>query len=911
MRSWYSNDIAKGAMLGVIAFVLVLSSFPLANVNAAASPYFSMTLLAPTSNPQRRQWAAIIQNSFASANIDAKLIYVSFSQMLGVILNCTSGCPAKAFAQGGWDANFVGFGGGTSLPDFGTQNVANYRNEGPGDIPPVGSDYYFFKNATLNALSDDYNTNFNAAQRLVDAQKIVKIAAQERPSLIIYYPQNVYAFSNTFKAWGTSGAYSAVTSTTFGLDWAHWNTGSQTTVNVAVTGNLDNVNQIPTGAQNSLYDRFIYGPTGDQLEQADARGTGVYFNSIANSITSSSDHKTWTVTFKAHNFQDGVPVTADDYVFTFMSQLRLDVGWTGTGTITGLLSTSTTAQQQFTFSNGTTRYVNNGTYSLTKPATWNPTSVWTSLSPTSFSFTMPAAYILTDPIITATGALPMHIYEKVPASTWSTGFLSGFTGSSGGLSTNHVTVTWSTAKYGGNGSYAWVFGPVADGPYTYRGYDPVSQTAFLTKWSGYWNATGLQGLGQFTVTTIHVQSILAKDAAIAAFGNKQINALDDNYVFNPADAKALTGLGATVVKVSDPANGYQEMGLNLNAPVWGTGVGTPLGASNPAKAAFAARSVRHAFSLLIPRQQIINNLVGGLGAPGITAFYPTAGVITGGDIYVGVTADPYDPVAAASFFAAAGYQTGVAPPTPGQTVTLPTTTIVVPGSTVAIPSFLFGNSFTLSGIYQPVNVATELKAGGFAVVLEQSVDSGTSWQAVSATYTNVGGFFTLTYTPTVNGSAWYRLFYSGVPVTYLNGIGYGSPASIEAVTPPTATLSKFWQNTTATSYGPTSKLTIGTFGQVVTLLASGAQLQSLGTQLQNSINALTSATQASLNTLTTGQTTTNGQVSALQASLNTANTNISNLQGQVSTLQNVAYAALAVAVVLGLLAIGLSRRKPS
>jgi hypothetical protein len=167
-----SNDTLKGVVLGLFAFVLVSSSMPLSTVtvHAATTPYFTMTLIAPTSNPLRRQWAAIIQNSYVSANIDAKLIYVSFSQMLGILLGCANGCPAKTFAQGGWDATFVGNGGGTSLPDFGTQNVAFYRNEGPGDVPPNGQNYYFFKNATFNSLADDYNTNFNVQQRLADAQ---------------------------------------------------------------------------------------------------------------------------------------------------------------------------------------------------------------------------------------------------------------------------------------------------------------------------------------------------------------------------------------------------------------------------------------------------------------------------------------------------------------------------------------------------------------------------------------------------------------------------------------------------------------------------------------------------------------------------------------------------------------------
>jgi hypothetical protein len=911
MRSWYSSEIAKGAMLGVIAFVLVSSSIPVPTVKAATAPYFTITLIAPTSNPQRRQWAAIIQNSLASANIDAHLTYVSFTFDLGVLFGCSNGCPAKDFAHGGWDAAFVGNSPTTTLPDFGTQSVVGYRNEGPGDIPPVGGNEYFWKNTTYNALADDYNTNFNVAQRLVDAQKMVSIAVAERPGIIIYYPQTIWAWSSGFKSWGTDNAVSQITG---GIDFQHWSTGSVTSINVGLTGTLDAVNPLPTSSQNSFYDRYLagfpYGAEWAVTQEADARGIGVYYNALATSITSSPDHLTWTESFKAHTFQDGVAVTADDYVFDQMSASRVDVGSTSVGANQALLG----IQNEFHFLNGTVDYVNNGTYFhgvANKPATWAPNSVWTALNSTTFKFTMPSAYPLTNPLLTGIPAMPMHIYEKVPAATWASSFLAGYTGSSGGLSNNHVTVTWSTARYGGNGSYAWVYGPVGDGPYTYRGYDPVSQTGTLTKWPGYWNATGLQSLGEFTATTIHVQTILAKDAAIAAFGNKQVNFLDAQYTFNPQDANVLKGLGATIAAPADPSNGWQEMPLNNNAPIWGTGVGTPLGQSNPAKAAFAARMVREAFSYLVPRQLIINSLTGGLGLPGITQFNPGFGVFTAGDIYKpGTKADPYDPVAAASFLAAAGYATGVPPPTPGQTIVLPTTTINIPGSNIAVPNFFVGNSFTLSGIYQPVNTASQLKFGGFAIVLEQSVDQATTWQPVSGTYTNVGGYYTMTFTPTVNGTVWYRLFFSGVPVSYVNSIAYGSPASIEAVTPPTAPKA-FWQNVTATSYGPVSKLNIGSFAQVIGLLASGAQVQTLGTQLQNALNTLTSATQASLNTLQTAQSTTNAQVATVQASVNTLNTNVSNLQSQVSTLQNIAYAALAVAVVLGLLAIGLGMRKRS
>ena len=638
------------------------------------------------------------------------------------------------------------------------------------------------------------------------------------------------------------------------------------------------------------------------------------------------------------------------------------------------MGTNGAAFAEFHYSNASVRYVSNGTFSATAPANWKPTSVWTSTSATQFTFTMPSAYILTDPIVTAFGALPMHIYEKVKASTWATSFLSGFTGSSGGLSNNHVTVTWNTAKYGGNGSYAWVYGPVGDGAYMYRGYDPVSQTATLTQWSGYWNATGLSAMGEFTAKTIHIQSILAKDAAIAAFGNKQVNFLDTNYVFTPQDITALQALKATVIKVTDPANGWQEMPLNDNAPVWGTGAGTPAGSAAGATAATqaaAARNVRHALSLLVPRQQIIDNLVGGLGVAGITQYYPSAGVIKGGDIYNGIKADPYDPVAAASFLAAAGYQTGVAPPTPtvgvGSTPTVtvppinvgsgavPTITtscspVTVPApvsATVSVPGTLSGNTLTFTGDF-PVVAAKGIAANGYAVTLQQSTDGGKTWTAVVLGQTTTGGYYTLSYTPTVTGPVSYRVFFTGLSEVFLNPLAPGAPALAEAYVPPLAPGSGLpVSNSTATQYSAVSSYSIGTLSDVVNALTTSISSaltnsasitnantnnglctleQSLATSINSALSTLSSQNTANANTLKasitglgnstnaaiqtlSGQSASKADLTALTNNVGTLTTQVNSLNNQISTLQTVAYVALGVAVVLGLIAIGLSMRK--
>ena len=114
------EDSATGAILAAISFILIFSAVPIPAATASGQTYFSFTLIAPTSNPVRRQWSSIIASSFESANIGVNLIFTSF----GTLINRAFGsAPGPNYNDGGFDALFIGFGGGTPLPDFGTNNV--------------------------------------------------------------------------------------------------------------------------------------------------------------------------------------------------------------------------------------------------------------------------------------------------------------------------------------------------------------------------------------------------------------------------------------------------------------------------------------------------------------------------------------------------------------------------------------------------------------------------------------------------------------------------------------------------------------------------------------------------------------------------------------------------------------------
>jgi ABC-type transport system substrate-binding protein len=106
------------------------------------------------------------------------------------------------------------------------------------------------------------------------------------------------------------------------------------------------------------------------------------------------------------------------------------------------------------------------------------------------------------------------------------------------------------------------------------------------------------------------------------------------------------------------------MGFNLKNPIWGTGLGTPLGKLDPSQAAEAARHVRLGLEYLIPKDTIIKQILNGFGSFGITT--PITRV-TGGFNFDLVPRNYTYAIAvdhARAEFEAAGYTFGAAPPPP-------------------------------------------------------------------------------------------------------------------------------------------------------------------------------------------------------------------------------------------------------
>jgi ABC-type transport system substrate-binding protein len=173
------------------------------------------------------------------------------------------------------------------------------------------------------------------------------------------------------------------------------------------------------------------------------------------------------------------------------------------------------------------------------------------------------------------------------------------------------------------------------------------QVVHLQRFDNYWNATGLKNAGLFQMKDYYIRFIADKTSALAALKNGEVDMLDYNYQMQ-TDIPTIDSSWGKVINLDGV--GRQEFGYNMRHPIFGTGVDTPLGKSDPSRAAEAARYVRTAFDYAVPRELIIKNLLAGYGLPGVTPMVPTQAFYDDS-----VKARPYDLSQARQYLELAGY----------------------------------------------------------------------------------------------------------------------------------------------------------------------------------------------------------------------------------------------------------------
>jgi len=721
----YKKEILLGFALALVAYVtLFMAVAPVAtSVHAQTSPLFSITLLAPTSNAARRQYAAIIASSFQQVGIAATPFFVNFDQLVGRLFFTNAyffngsvdwSKVGLDFAHGGYDAGFIGWISFSPAPDT---SFTNWRGD-YADWAPNGNNYYFYNNSQANFLMNQIESTVNQTLQIKDIYQLQQIIQNDSPDPVIYYEQEVVARSPQIQDYGGVNTYSP-------FSWPDpQHVSGVSTINFAEAGNVFPGNTlcgaVVTTSCNSLYATYITNPLyGFLLEWNPVQGQ--FYLALANYVHVTPDGLTWTINFKPNNWADGVPVTSNDFVFAYEASFLPGSGSVSIGTYSSQLGNIA----KFTYLNGTSVIVDNTNGA--SPVWWNVTAV----DAHTFTVSLTHPYAFFNETYTPIAPVPLHYFQGFPVDQWAS--LPFSTCSGPDKFANGTTVMVNGAP---------VSGPFGNGPYVLTSCDTANNVFKEAANPNYWNASGLQSIGQFAVKNYNVQWINGAQAAIAAYSTGTVNQLDSEYGLAPF-ASQLQGIGANIIHA--PGALEQEMGFNLFNPIWGTGTGTPLGQSNPSQAANAARDVRRAMSYLIPRQQIISNLLLGAAAPGLTLISPASGIFYDSNLQP----DPYNPYIAKQYLASAGYNTGVSP-------------FEQTSTPVTLSSYnVWGFPIALTGTFK--NPVTGLAYNNSLVYLQTSPDNST-WTSVQSTTTSANGSFTFDWTPPTPGTWYYRYYFPGVTV---------------------------------------------------------------------------------------------------------------------------------------------------
>jgi ABC-type transport system substrate-binding protein len=706
----------------ILAFAASMIA-PLTVVKAQHTSLFSVTIIAPgNANLLRRQWTQVFASNLQQLGIDAKVVYLDWTSVYDRALTPSADLVGKTYDQSGYDILALGW-----TPGLGVEPRQTYYGGDAAFFAPTGQNYYLWNNTESNTLLDEFITSTSDTEKASVLNQWQELYYSEVPASQIMYQQAPVVVNPVIG--------NLYTPPTGGEGWLYFNaqpypqlltrSDGKTSIAYCSTGSIDALNPPES---NSWYDVIVTAPIFDGLAEAwpTLSGTSdLQTPALLTSWSHSSDGFTWTFDCRQNvTWQDGTPFTADDVLFSLWALMNPATGSQFAGYYQSVYGDNV----KFTYSDGTS--VNLGSGSRTGTITATDKYTVTANLPVC-ALGKPYGYFEPYLLSFANNIIPMHIFENIAPADWSN---SPFNTGQGSMTINGVTYT----------------GPVGTGPYKWVSYDPVAQVVHLQRYDNYWNATGLKSMGLFQMKDYYIRYIADKTSALAALKNGEVDMLDYNYQMQ-TDIPTIDSSWGRVINLDGV--GRQEFGYNMQHPIFGTGVDTPLGQSDSSRAAEAARDVRTAFDYAIPRELIINNLLSGYGTPGITPMLPTQSFYDSS-----LTARPYDLSQARHYLELAGYSP--------------------PSGTVV-------GAVNLAGTYNDSSGAPKPNA---TVYLMQTTDNSTfpsSLQAVSHTTTDINGFYSFTDTPTA-GTYYYYLMDNSTSTpqyTYLQSytVAAASPFNLTVV----------------------------------------------------------------------------------------------------------------------------------
>jgi ABC-type transport system substrate-binding protein len=611
-------------MVLILAFALSVMASLTAVIAQNNEPLFSVTIIAPgNANLLRRQWSQVFASNLQELGIDANVVYLGWTPVYERVFTPSEEYVGKTFDEGGFDIQAVGW-----TPGLLPEPRQLYYGGDAGFFAPSGQNYYLWNNTQSNALLDQFITSTDDTEKADLLGQWQQIFFEEVPASQILYEAQPAVVNPVIGNLGNPP--------TGGEGWLYFNTaiypqlitrsdGKDSLVYCA-TGEIDSLNPPDS---NSWYDTIVWYPIFNGLAEPWPTLSGLSDLQVPSLLTSwshSADGFTWKFNCRQDvTWHDGEAFSADDIVFSMWALMNGETGSQFVGYYQSVYGDNV----EFTYSDGTSETVGTGSRLGSFTATDQNTI---EIELPELANGKPYGYFEPYLLAFTNNIIPKHIFENIAPADWST---TPFATGQGSITINGKTYT----------------GPVGTGPYKWVNYDVAGQVVHLERNDNYWNATALKNDGLFQIKDYYIRFIADKTSALAALKNGEVDMLDYNYQMatdipsiDPSWGKVLTLDGT----------GRQEFGYNMRHPIFGTGVDTPLGQSDPSRAAEAAKYIRQAFDFAIPRNLIINNLLGGEGLPGITPMAPTQVFFDDS-----LTARPYDLGQARNLLELAGYS----PPT--------------------------------------------------------------------------------------------------------------------------------------------------------------------------------------------------------------------------------------------------------
>jgi ABC-type transport system substrate-binding protein len=572
---------------------------PAQNTTARVSPVLNFTLVVPKNNPLRIQYGQMVVDGLDNLGINATLSVLPFDQFISRTVGANSSVRGKTYADGGFDIACVGW---VQPPD-----PNPYLWFDSSQFAPTGGNYYLWSNATNDYLCTRILHEMNQTKLLQLLQEEQALVYDEAPSVALYYPDYVLAVANNLT--------SAPIAASYDYSWPAvetWNYTSSPLTSVTVAQNHTDPTYFGGFAQNlgnGYCQQMLQAITGPIF--GEGNGYGLLKRGPAHTLdvtpymaygnyTHSTDYRNWTFTIRPGiKFQDGEGLDARDVVYTLRYMMTLSWGSAIGGWLSGIL--------------GSNRSVywagEKGTPGASEPL--NNYTVQFNL-PENYSYflqeicTMPI--IPCSVLINSTSGIPEY-------SNWNPNTVDTASFQYTAFNTERGTYCY----YAKNGTLCTGFtGPFGAGPYEFVNYNLSTNTLHLKKYLGYFNRTQLEATGSYRITDYYVREVDSAQDAITDLKTGSVQVLDSVYNF-PKNTTWLNELTSSFCRlvVLDGLS-VQEVGFNMQDPIFGTGLGTPVGKANSSQAAEAAKDMRRGIEYLFLKDMILKNMTHGYAVYGVT-----------------------------------------------------------------------------------------------------------------------------------------------------------------------------------------------------------------------------------------------------------------------------------------------------